>query len=240
MFGPSNLTHIHHMHPTHAPARPHTTPISTPTVLLDTAEKLFAQKGIDSVSIRQIVIASGHGNLSGARYHFGTREALIRKLLERRMVVVNALRHQALDALVVKALDQDLVHIIGSTVHVLETVVRDYPWGADYVRITAQALLNPDIRLLASIDTNAVSGLSRTAAMARRVLPYLPLPVFEERMRMVRFTTVAEFARWFQENFALTPQTQANFEAMINNTAAFVTAGLVAPLAPTLHTPTAQ
>lgn len=202
---------------------------STATVLLDTAERLFAQKGIENVSIRQIVIASGHGNLSGAHYHFGSREVLIRKLLERRMVVVNAVRHQVLDLLIFEGHGGDLAVIIGSTVKVLETVVRDYAWGANYVRITAQALFNSHVNLLAGIDTNAVSGLTRTSRMARSLLPHLPLPVFEERMRMVRFNTVSEFARWFHAHHELNPQTQESFDAMVANVAAFVTAGLAAP-----------
>ena len=50
---------------------------ATPTQLLDVAERLFAERGIDNVSIREIVRASGQSNLSAAHYHFGTREALV-------------------------------------------------------------------------------------------------------------------------------------------------------------------
>ena len=66
---------------------------ATASSLMDTAERLFARDGIENVSIRQIVMASGHGNLSGAHYHFGSRETLIRKVLERRMVVVRSEEH---------------------------------------------------------------------------------------------------------------------------------------------------
>jgi len=176
------------------------------------------------------VIASGHGNQSGAHYHFGSREVLIRKLLERRMVIVNAVRHQVLDALISEGRGDDLAAIIGSTVKVLETVVRDYAWGANYVRITAQALFNSHVNLLAGIDAKAVSGFNRAAEMVRLLLPHLPLPVFEERMRMVRFNTVSEFAHWFHMHHELNPTNQQSFVAMVANVAEFVTAGLAAPI----------
>ena len=41
--------------------------------MLDVAEPLFAEKGIEQVSLREIVAASGQRNLSAARYHFGLK-----------------------------------------------------------------------------------------------------------------------------------------------------------------------
>lgn len=203
---------------------------STASTLLDTAERLFAAKGIENVSIRQIVMASGHGNLSGAHYHFGTREVLIRKLLERRMSVVDALRHQALDELAAQGRDTDLRAVIDSTVHVIETVVRNYSWGGDYVLVIAQALFNPRIHLLATIDAKAISGLGRTAALVGRVLPHLSGELVAERMRLVRHNAAYEFARWLQENGGLTDANQPSFDAMMRNLCDFVTAGLEAPV----------
>lgn len=66
---------------------------STASVLLDVAERLFAERGIASVSLRQIVLEGGQGNLSAAHYHFGSRDALIRALVERRLRTLDALRH---------------------------------------------------------------------------------------------------------------------------------------------------
>lgn len=201
---------------------------STANILLDTAERLFASEGIENVSIRQIVIASGHGNLSGAHYHFGSREELIRKLLHRRMVTVDAIRHRALDSIIDEGRGGDLGAIVESTVRVLESVTRNYPWGRDYVLVAAQALFNPRIQLLATIDSQAVTGLTRTAEMLRPLLSHLSPEVFAERLRMVRYTAVFEFSRWFQEN-RLTDATRAAFDAMIVNLSAFLSAGLAAP-----------
>jgi AcrR family transcriptional regulator len=52
--------------------------------LLDAAERLFAEKGLEGVSLRQIGSQSGQLNTAAIHYHFGDKENLIREILERR------------------------------------------------------------------------------------------------------------------------------------------------------------
>jgi AcrR family transcriptional regulator len=56
----------------------------TRTRILDAAERLFAERGIESVSVRSILDAAGV-NVALAHYHFGSREGLITTLLEARV-----------------------------------------------------------------------------------------------------------------------------------------------------------
>ena len=202
---------------------------ATASSLLDTAEWLFARDGIENVSIRQIVKESGHGNLSGAHYHFGNRETLIRKLLERRMVVVDALRHAALDRLVELGLERDLYALIECTTRVLETTVREYSWGRDYVLVIAQALFNPRIKLIDSLSINAITGLKRTGELARAELTHLPEDCFKERLRITRLNVVYEVARWLEEN-ELRAATEKAFQQVIVNVSEFSVGGLLAPV----------
>jgi AcrR family transcriptional regulator len=51
--------------------------------ILDAAERLFAERGIDAVSVRKVLAAAGV-NVSLAHYHFGGRDGLIEALLRRR------------------------------------------------------------------------------------------------------------------------------------------------------------
>jgi AcrR family transcriptional regulator len=64
--------------------------------ILDAAERLFANKGIDAVSLREINAAAGVSP-SVLHYHFGGRDALINALLERRFPVLGAARAAMLD-----------------------------------------------------------------------------------------------------------------------------------------------
>ena len=66
--------------------------------LLDTAERLFAERGITGVSLREITEAAGQRNASVVQYHFGSRAGLVAAIVERHMTVVDADRTARLDA----------------------------------------------------------------------------------------------------------------------------------------------
>ena len=55
--------------------------------LLDAAEQLIGERGIDGVSLRAIN-AEADSNVAAAHYHFGSKEALVRAVLARRMSVL--------------------------------------------------------------------------------------------------------------------------------------------------------
>jgi AcrR family transcriptional regulator len=50
-----------------------------------TAERLFAQRGIDGVSLRQIAADAGSANNSAVRYHFGSKAGLITAIFDHRL-----------------------------------------------------------------------------------------------------------------------------------------------------------
>ncbi len=74
--------------------KPHMDTPNNPTreQLLDAAEKLFLQHGLDDVSARAIVREAGQKNQSALQYHFGGREGLITSIINRRMQQVESRR----------------------------------------------------------------------------------------------------------------------------------------------------
>ncbi|GAB2844530.1 TetR family transcriptional regulator [Actinocorallia aurea] len=58
---------------------------STKAQIVLAAERLFAQHGIDGVSLRQIGAEAGNGNRSAVQYHFGTKDHLIQAICEHRL-----------------------------------------------------------------------------------------------------------------------------------------------------------
>ncbi len=66
--------------------------------LLDAAEKIFAERGFEGASIRAVTQAAG-ASVSAANYHFGSKEALLRETLLRRVGPLNERRLARLDAL---------------------------------------------------------------------------------------------------------------------------------------------
>jgi AcrR family transcriptional regulator len=68
----------------------------TRDVLICTAERLFAERGIGSVSLREIVIEAGQRNKSAANYHFGDKAGLIEAVFVHRMTPIDAERRRLL------------------------------------------------------------------------------------------------------------------------------------------------
>lgn len=66
--------------------------------LLDSAEQLFAEKGFDAVSVRDITQAA-EANVAAVNYHFGGKENLINAVMGRHAMPINAERIRRLDFL---------------------------------------------------------------------------------------------------------------------------------------------
>lgn len=58
---------------------------NTALQLLLAAERLFAQHGIDGVSLRQVAAEAGSSNNSAVRYHFGTKQDLLAAIFSYRL-----------------------------------------------------------------------------------------------------------------------------------------------------------
>ena len=69
---------------------------STKTRILDSAEKLFAERGFDAASLRAITGKAGV-NLAAVNYHFKSKEVLIREVLARRLSPLTQRRLELLD-----------------------------------------------------------------------------------------------------------------------------------------------
>jgi AcrR family transcriptional regulator len=72
--------------------------MSTRDRLLDAAARLFAERGIDSVSLAEIVRAAHQRNASAVHYHFGNRDEILRAVLARHVPAIANRRQELLVA----------------------------------------------------------------------------------------------------------------------------------------------
>lgn len=79
----------------------------TRDAILDAAERLFAEYGHDNTSMRQIT-QTAQVNLSAVNYHFGSKDALVGAVFQRRLDALNDERLRILDELEAKAGGQPL------------------------------------------------------------------------------------------------------------------------------------
>ncbi len=66
--------------------------------ILDAAELLFVEHGLDATSMRMITARAGV-NLAAVNYHFGTKDSLIQEVFRRRLTELNRRRLAELDRL---------------------------------------------------------------------------------------------------------------------------------------------
>jgi len=72
------------------------TAVSTRELLLDSAARLFAERGIDNVSTAEIVRGAGQRNTSAVHYYFGNRDEVLRALLARHVPDIAKRRRELL------------------------------------------------------------------------------------------------------------------------------------------------
>src|SRR5580658_6697560 len=70
--------------------------IDTKQRILDTAERLFGERGYDAISLRHIIGEAGV-NLAAVHYHFGSKEDLLDQVILRKVGPVNEARLALLD-----------------------------------------------------------------------------------------------------------------------------------------------
>jgi AcrR family transcriptional regulator len=152
--------------------------------LLDTAERLFAEQGIDAVSLRAIN-AGADMNPAAVHYHFGSREALVEAILERRMAPVMARRAARLDALegeakapAARALAEAVV------VPLAELVAETGAAGRRYVLFLERLAHTSAPELARFVERRFGSGTKRLEALLARAFPDLPKPVARARLAM--------------------------------------------------------
>jgi AcrR family transcriptional regulator len=113
--------------------------------LLRAAEKLFTERGIDRVSLREIAAAAGQRNHSAAQYHFENKRELVEALLERHCATVQASWPTTLATLAArKSGVGDVVELLVRTV---VAKLDDPDGGRAYLEISAQLVGHPQMPL---------------------------------------------------------------------------------------------
>lgn len=154
---------------------------STREKLLDTAERLFAEHGLEGVSLRAINAEAG---LSPAalHYHFGSKQVLVEALLERHMPALMARRRQLLDGLEGEPESPTARDVLTALARPLaELLAEGGAAGLRYLRLIQRLQTDRDLDPRYVVD-RFPGGVERLVPLLQTALPELPLGVLQQRL----------------------------------------------------------
>ncbi|HEX6567581.1 MAG TPA: helix-turn-helix domain-containing protein [Acidimicrobiales bacterium] len=110
--------------------------------IIRAAEELFATRGIDGVSLREINRAAGQSNTGAVQYHFGDRDGLVRALIDKHRRDTEPRRHALLDQYE-EAGEHDLRALAAALVSPMAAKLADADGGRAYLQISAEFYSRP-------------------------------------------------------------------------------------------------
>ena len=141
---------------------------------MDCAEKIFAEKGYDKASVREIT-AAANVNLASIHYHFGSKENLLQELLNRKLEWLNQQRLIALNTLGSKNKPLKPSQILEAFFGTLLDMLDEKNYGGEmFLRLLSRSTLEPNclISSISSGKNNAVTEKFRDALF--KALPNVP------------------------------------------------------------------
>lgn len=201
----------------------------TKVVLIETAERLFAEQGIEGVSLRQITVAAKQKNTSALHYHFGSRQNLIEAIFALRTSRINERRLQMLADVHENGRSRDLRALVEVRIRPLAERLLSSDGQDYYIRFLAQACLSPQVDVTAILQGRFDEGMVRSSRLIRQIVTVVPPAVLDQRLILSGSQMVYALAEWqtsmIQAGTAVDP---ALLDRFTDNLADFIKGGLSA------------
>lgn len=180
----------------------------TRAALVQAAQRLIAEKGLGTVSVKDITDAAGARNPSAVHYHFGNVEALIRQVFAERYRNIEHARYARL----LKVDDPDpqrrLVALVEAAIYpFMETCLEEE--GRLYVRFCLQFASDPRFDLNELVSEVGMESLTLMQERVRACLDEIPAPILNSRLRHafnISLIQAADFARRLEAGTTRTPE----------------------------------
>jgi len=116
---------------------PSTKGSNTRAKLVALAERLFAEKGVEAVTLNELYKASGEKNKSLLHYHFGNKDGVLQAILDKHRPGIAAARDLILDQAEAGG-NPTLADVVRAAVHPIADKLSDPDGGRYFVIINAQ------------------------------------------------------------------------------------------------------
>jgi AcrR family transcriptional regulator len=162
-------------------AKPLTRGDTTRGELKRAARRLFAERGIAAVGMRDILDAAGQRNAAAVHYYFGGKDELLRELVIDGARTTEARRREMVDAAEAKAGGATLDDVVRAMIVPSIELPGDWGEGETYLRFIGH--LQAERRALFAETAGSESpAYARCYDHVRRLLAHLPLTVVNQRL----------------------------------------------------------
>lgn len=198
--------------------------------LLLTAERLFAEEGVDAVPVRRISLEAAQRNNSALQYHFGGKDALIEAILDYRMTPLNERRLDALDAALRREEPLGVRRLIELIVLPYIDVLKGPAADSYYLSLISQLYTHHRMELLFGQSYGRTLSLQRCNALLHDYLAPLPGPEIEQRLSLMGQTLVHAVALWaYERRQSPQPWGETELQPRAASLINFIVGGLTAP-----------
>ena len=142
------------------------------TKMILVGEALFAQEGIDGVSLRQVAAKAGQKNHHAVQYHFNSREGLVQAIFDYRMEQMDRHRLEMLQAADKEGLLEN-PRTIADIIFVPQLGVISELGDFSYANFLCQYLLRNSDAEFGRFGGNLPKGLTRVLGLLRSKLDFL-------------------------------------------------------------------
>lgn len=195
--------------------------------LLDAAERLYAERGLEGVALSDIAQAAHQKNSSVVHYYFGGRNGLVLEVFRRRMQDIDKKRLVQFDELARQGLDRDVRALVEASIRPLSDFIEESGPHTYYARFIEQALASVSFANGDDVDlldlSNATRAIHRSLLAA---LDHLPHDVVKERIRLTNNLVVSGLADYERRRASKSTSEVANLDETTANLVDMVTAAL--------------
>jgi len=151
------------------------------TRLKSVACHLFAERGVDGVTVRQIAEAAGQKNHAAVGYHFGSKEALIRELVIDGAGIIDGLRNQWLDALEAEGGPANVREVVDGLIRT--SIHTESVSGLEsYNRFVVMLAMTHRRFFMETLGGRWNAGYLRCLDHLRRLMPVMPTALKNQRL----------------------------------------------------------
>ncbi|MCP3996194.1 MAG: TetR/AcrR family transcriptional regulator [bacterium] len=197
---------------------------ATRSHLIEVSQELLAERGIDGVSVSDIIAASGQRNRSAVNYHFGGKDGLIEAILETHEAQIEIRRNEMIAGIEARG-RASLRDWVRTLVMPLGELI-DSPGGIAYLRIIAQLIGHPRFSVLERHREAVAAGTDGILRMLRKARQRDPALWLSKWILVsgVLYHGLADYAQMRQEAASSVPlqKPEEFFDELVESIAALI------------------